>query len=60
MTTTQKQCAHCDSGTGPESLDYDRRVKCPACGLPICPSCRKASSPTDCRSFCDPVEATDR
>lgn len=49
----QRECAHCDDGTGPGSLDYGHRVKCPACGLPICKSCRKASTPTDCGHFTD-------
>jgi hypothetical protein len=50
----QQQCAHCeDERGGPMSLDYGRRVKCPACDQPVCPACRAQSTTTDCGSFAD-------
>lgn len=47
----QQRCAHCDDGRGPDSMNYERRLRCPACGLPVCPDCFKASTPTDCNHF---------
>lgn len=42
-------CAHCDGGSG----DHGRKVECPACELPICPSCRALTGPTICGTHAD-------
>lgn len=53
-------CAHCDIGSDPrESMDYGEAEPCPACGLPVCPSCRAMSGPTVCGTWADGPENAD-
>ena len=47
-------CAHCDDGeNGPDSHDFRRRNRCPACDELVCQKCHAMSTPTDCQHWSD-------